>query len=61
MPVLLVWGDKDTVVPVEEGKAIIQKALATGGNSDFTVRIFPSVDHGVVLVRPKDAAWDFPE
>jgi len=60
VPVLLVWGDKDTVVPVEDGKAIIQKALISAGNSDVTVRVFPGVDHGVVLVRPKDAPWDFP-
>ena len=60
VPVLLEWGDKDSVVPVEEGKAIIQKALITGGNTDVTVKIFPGVDHGVVLVRPKDGPWDFP-
>jgi imidazolonepropionase-like amidohydrolase/pimeloyl-ACP methyl ester carboxylesterase len=60
VPVLLEWGDKDSVVPVEEGKAIIQKALKASGNTDVTVKIFPGVDHGVVLVRPKEGPWDFP-
>jgi imidazolonepropionase-like amidohydrolase/pimeloyl-ACP methyl ester carboxylesterase len=60
VPVFLAWGDQDKVVPVEEGKSIIQKALIFGGNQDVTVRIFPGVDHGVAMVRPKDAPWDFP-
>lgn len=59
-PVLLLWGDQDHVVPVEEGKDIIQKALITGGNKDVTVKIFPGIDHGIYHVRPKDAPWDFP-
>ena len=60
VPVLLVWGDKDIVVPVAEGKTIIENALKKAGNTDVTTRIFPNIDHGVVLVRPKNAPWDFP-
>lgn len=59
VPVLLVWGDKDTVVPVAEGRRIIEEALRKGGNRSFTTRIFPNVDHGVVVVRD-DKTWDFP-
>ena len=59
VPVLLVWGDKDTVVPVEEGKQIIENALKKAGNRDVTVKIFPNVNHAVVLVS-QDKAWDFP-
>lgn len=60
VPVLLMWGDKDTIVPVVEGRAIIENALKTAGNKDVTVKIFPNIDHGSVVVRPKDAPWDFP-
>ena len=59
VPVLLVWGDKDTVVPVAEGKAIIENALKKAGNKDVTVKIFPNVNHAVVLVN-QDKSWDFP-
>lgn len=60
VPVLLVWGDKDLIVPVEKGKAVIEDALKRAGNADSTTKIFLNVDHGAVVVRPKDAAWDFP-
>jgi pimeloyl-ACP methyl ester carboxylesterase len=59
VPVLLVWGDKDTVVPVEEGRKKIEAALRRSGNRDVTVKIFPDVDHGVARVVPK-GTWDFP-
>ena len=59
VPVLLVWGDKDRVVPVEEGKTIILKALKKGANADVTVKVFPNVDHGVTIVGT-DKTWDFP-
>jgi len=59
VPVLLMWGEKDTVVPVTEGKNIILNALKKAFNSDVTVKIFPHVNHAVVLVGP-DKQWDFP-
>lgn len=60
VPVLAVWGDRDTVVPVEKSQTIIRQALTKAGRKDFTVKIFPGVDHGVLAARPKDGAWDFP-
>jgi dipeptidyl aminopeptidase/acylaminoacyl peptidase len=59
VPVLLIWGDKDTVVPVAEGKAIIEAALRRAGNDRVTVRIVPNVDHAVVKVN-QGPGWDFP-
>lgn len=59
VPVLLIWGDRDTVVPVNEGRAIIENTLKKSGNKDFTTRIFPNMDHGAVVVRD-DKNWDFP-
>lgn len=59
VPVLLAWGDKDTVVPVAEGRAIIEAALQRSGNRNVSVKIFADVDHGVVKVR-NDKSWDFP-
>lgn len=56
VPVLLVWGDKDFVVPVTEGKALIETALKHNGK--VTTRIFPNVNHGGVVVND-GKAWDF--
>ena len=59
VPVFLVWGDKDTVVPVAEGRKIIEDSLAKAGNKNVTVKIFPNVDHAITLVNAKKGA-DFP-
>jgi dienelactone hydrolase len=59
VPVLLMWGDKDTVVPVAESRQIIENALKRAGNKDVTVKIFPNVNHGVSLVN-QSKNWDFP-
>jgi uncharacterized protein len=59
VPVLLMWGDKDTVVPVPEGRNIILSALKKAPNNDVTVKIFPNVNHSVALVNA-DKTWDFP-
>jgi len=59
VPVLLVWGDKDTVVPVDEGRAVIESALRRARNNRVSIRIFPNVDHSVVKVQ-SGPAWDFP-
>jgi dipeptidyl aminopeptidase/acylaminoacyl peptidase len=59
VPVLLMWGDKDTVVPVAESRVIIENALKKAGNRDVTVKVFPNVNHAVVLVN-QSKQWDFP-
>lgn len=56
VPVLLVWGDKDIYVPVDEGKVIIEGALKHNGK--VTTRIFPNVNHGGVVVNDSKE-WDF--
>lgn len=58
VPVLLLWGDKDTIVPVFEGKKIIENALQKAGNSQVTAKVFPNVNHGIVIVND-GKTWDF--
>ena len=58
VPVLVMWGDKDSVVPVEKSRSIIEKAQAKAGNKNLTLRMFRNVDHGNNLVI--DGSWDFP-
>lgn len=59
VPVLAMWGDQDTVVPVEQSRALIESYLRNAGNKDLTVRVMAGVDHGNNIVRKSDE-WDFP-
>ncbi len=59
VPALFVWGDKDTVVPVERGRGIIESARRASGG-DYTIRVFPNVTHFTTVFRPEGAGWDFP-
>jgi len=45
-PVLALGGEKDMQVPAKENLAIIEEALKAGGNTRFTVREFPGLNHG---------------
>lgn len=60
IPVLAVWGDKDFVVPVERGKQLIAQALQKNGNRDYTIEVFPNVNHSILVERGPADGWDFP-
>ena len=57
VPTLVVWGDKDFVVPVEKSRSIIEQAQTK--NESLTIKVFPNVDHGNNVVSD-DGKWDFP-
>lgn len=59
VPVLAIWGDRDTVVPVEKSRGLIERHLAKAENKDLTVKIMPGTDHGNNVVA-KSEEWDFP-
>lgn len=46
-PVLALWGDRDVVVPVEKSVTVFDEALKRAANSDYTLRVFPNLDHGL--------------
>lgn len=58
VPVLLVWGGRDTVVNVPLSEERIRAALERAGNRDFTIRIIPDADHNFML--PGAAPTDYP-
>src|SRR3712207_4048985 len=60
VPALFVWGDKDTVVPVEKGRAIIEGARRKAGARDYAIKVFPNVTHTLIISRPQGVGWDFP-
>ena len=59
VPVLVIWGDKDDVVPVEKSRVIIEHLQEKAGNKRLTIHVVPGVDHGNSIVK-KDSGWDFP-
>lgn len=58
VPVYMAWGDADDVVPFHK-KEIIKNALATTGNKKVTEKIWPDVDHSILVIN-KTGDWDFP-
>ena len=44
-PVLVLFGEKDLQVPPKQNQKFMEDALRTGGNNDFTVKIFPNANH----------------
>jgi uncharacterized protein len=55
-PVLAIWGERDTVLPVSEVAARTEAALARAGNPDVTIRVFPGAKHGIELVETGELA-----
>lgn len=50
VPTLFLFGDHDRLIPVDESVAVIQRVLAEDKRRDFTIRVFPNVDHEMRLV-----------
>ena len=51
-PVLALGAELDMRVPAKENLAGIEQALKAGGNTHFTVREFPGLNHGFQTVSP---------
>lgn len=58
VPVYLVWGDKDIVVPIHKRSRIIN-SLHDSGNKNVTVKMQAGVNHFIML-QSGSAEWDFP-
>ncbi len=58
VPVYLIWGGKDIVVPVEKRRIIIE-TLKQAGNPSVTALVVPNVDHSITMINAT-GAWDFP-
>ena len=44
-PVLAIFGEKDAQVPPDGNAEAIRKALASGGNKDYTVKVLLGLNH----------------
>ncbi len=64
VPVLLVYGEADELVPARASADRLGRALQSAGNRSVTVRTYPGANHVIKLVSsplaPPDARWAWP-
>ncbi|HUQ98758.1 MAG TPA: alpha/beta fold hydrolase, partial [Gemmatimonadaceae bacterium] len=60
VPVLAMWGADDQLVPAEKSKSVIEDALMPSTRAKSTLRVFPNASHGLLVVSPSNAEWDWP-
>ena len=46
-PVLAIFGEADTSIPVNKSVALYEKYLQEAGNEDVTIERFPDADHTI--------------
>jgi pimeloyl-ACP methyl ester carboxylesterase len=61
-PVLAIWGEQDTLVPVRTSAELIEQSLKRGGHTNGTFEIYPGANHGLTLSDKKrqrtDGSWE---
>ena len=48
IPVLAIWGNKDTYLPVPETVAVFKQAMAKAGNRNYLIKIYPNCNHSLL-------------
>jgi pimeloyl-ACP methyl ester carboxylesterase len=48
IPILALWGGKDTFLPVPETVAAFKRAMAKSGNNNYTIKIYPNGSHSLL-------------
>jgi dipeptidyl aminopeptidase/acylaminoacyl peptidase len=59
-PVLLLYGERDERVPPKPSADAILTALKAGSNPPATLKIYPSADHTLRLIRGEGQDYDWP-
>jgi pimeloyl-ACP methyl ester carboxylesterase len=63
VPVLVFFGERDNVVPVQQSVERIERALKQAKNTDVTIKVYPDGDHTIKLPlgeRPDSGGnWDW--
>ena len=48
IPILVMWGDKDTFLPVEESIAVFKQAMSKAGNKNYVIKVYPNCNHSLL-------------
>jgi dipeptidyl aminopeptidase/acylaminoacyl peptidase len=51
IPVLAIFGEKDTQVDPFQGAEAYENALKKAGNRFYRVKLFPDADHGIIIAK----------
>jgi dipeptidyl aminopeptidase/acylaminoacyl peptidase len=51
IPVLAIFGEKDTQIDPFQGAEAYEKALKKAGNRFYRVKLFPEADHGIIIAK----------
>lgn len=62
IPVLALYGERDSSVPPSENAELMRRYLAEAGNRDVTIRIFPRASHNLEWFGElRQGTWRWPE
>lgn len=50
-PILMVFGERDPVQPVQKGVVRVEQALRAGGNKDYTIKVIPNAIHSLQITE----------
>jgi len=48
IPILAVWGGRDTFVPVPKTVAVFKRAMAKAGNRNYVIKVYPNGSHSLL-------------
>jgi pimeloyl-ACP methyl ester carboxylesterase len=62
IPVLVIYGEKDVLVPPEENKKLMEEYLTAAGNTDFTIQVIPDIGHNMFVGQKlRGNEWNWPQ
>ncbi len=62
IPVLALFGGRDTVVPPSENAELMARYLAEAGNRDVTIKVFPRANHSLEWYGElRQGSWRWPQ
>lgn len=60
VPVLLIYGEKDRLIPVSQSIVNIERALRKAGNRDYSIIVLPRAAHNFTINPEPDQPFEWP-
>lgn len=49
IPILAIWGDTDTYLPVDETVRVFRQAMKKAGNKSYVVKVYQNANHSLLV------------